>query len=585
MKNILSFLLILLSLGAFSQSSSDKIKNLFKEIHDFENSLSPQDSLFSGFHYKGPFSKTTPKSLADLEEKYREYVVKLKQIADKELSRQESISKQIMLLRLENEVSQLHYKMYMIPMNAEGGFYSGINWALRTLPFNTIENYADYFAWLPNYVVDFEEQVEMMNTGIKAGIVAPKEVIQNNMKLLEPWISDDLSENPFYTPLANIPEDWDKKDAERIRKEGQKIIETQVVAAYKKLHTFLSTTYLNAANENPGIKFVTNGAEYYEDRVRHFTTLPLTPDSVHNLGLQEVARIKKLMVGIIEETKFDGSFDDFFTFLRTDEQFYPKTAQELLNQAAWLSKKAEGQLPKLFKKLYSLPFTVVPVADDIAPTYTAGRYSGGSMKRQRAGEYWVNTYKLESRTLYTLPALTLHEAVPGHHLQGSLAQEITDIPAFRNRYYISAFGEGWGLYSEFLGEEMGMYETPYEQFGRYTYEMWRACRLVVDTGIHYKGWSREKAFDYMKSNTALSLHEVNTEIDRYIGWPGQAVSYKIGELKIKALRKQAQEQLGDKFDVREFHYHILKNGSVTLTILEEEIEAYITNTLENDAKK
>ena len=325
--------------------------------------------------------------------------------------------------------------------------------------------------------------------------------------------------------------------------------------------------------------FLTDGKSYYEDRVRYYTTLSITPDSIHLIGLEEVARIKKSMFEIIKETKFEGTFEDFLNFLRTDEQFYAKTPQELLNYAAWLSKKAEGQLPKLFNKWYSLPFTVSPVPDDIAPTYTAGRYAGGSWKQKRAGEYWVNTYKLESRTLYTLPSLTLHEAVPGHHLQNALASEITGIPTFRNNYYISAFGEGWGLYSEFLGEEMGMYTTPYERFGRYTYEMWRACRLVVDTGIHYKGWSREKAFNYMKSNTALSLHEVNTEIDRYIGWPGQAVSYKIGELKIKSLRRVAEEKLGDNFDIREFHFHILKNGSVPLSVIEEEIETYIESII------
>ena len=288
------------------------------------------------------------------------------------------------------------------------------------------------------------------------------------------------------------------------------------------------------------------------------------------------------MEDIISELGFEGSFADFLAFLRTDEQFYPKTEQELLNYASWLSKKAEGQLPKIFNTLYTLPFTVEPVPLSIAPTYTTGRYVGGSWESQKAGIYWVNTFNLPSRTLYTMPALTLHEAVPGHHLQNAIAAELKDLPKFRTSYYISAFGEGWGLYSEFLGEEMGMYETPYDLFGRYTYEMWRACRLVVDTGIHDKGWTREKALNYMAENTALSMHEVTTEIDRYIGWPGQALSYKVGEIKIRSLRKLAETELGVDFNLGEFHDVILRNGSIPLAVLEEKVKNYIDQKLATD---
>ena len=288
------------------------------------------------------------------------------------------------------------------------------------------------------------------------------------------------------------------------------------------------------------------------------------------------------MDSIIGHLQFEGSFNEFLNFLRTDPQFYARSPEDLLNRAAWLSKKAEGQLPKLFSELYSLPFTVEPVPIEIAPNYTAGRFVNGSRKNNRPGIYWVNTYDIKSRTLYTLPALTLHEAVPGHHLQHAIAEEIEGIPAFRNTYYISAFGEGWGLYSEYLGEEMGMYTTPYEWFGRYTYEMWRACRLVVDVGMHYKGWSRKKAEKYMTEHTALSLREVNSEIDRYIGWPGQALSYKMGELTIISLRKKAHTELRSKFDIQDFHKIILQNGSVPLPILAEVIEDYIKEVKTSD---
>ena len=289
-----------------------------------------------------------------------------------------------------------------------------------------------------------------------------------------------------------------------------------------------------------------------------------------------MARIKKEMIKIIEELNFKGSFEKFFKFLRTDDQFYAKTPKELLMYARDISKRADAQLPRFFKTLPRKPYGVAPVPDAIAPKYTGGRYVGTSKNSVEPGYYWVNTYDLKSRTLYTIPALTVHEAVPGHHLQNALNNELGDsIPQFRRNLYLSAYGEGWGLYTEFLADEMGIYTTPYEKFGKFTYEMWRACRLVVDTGIHAKGWSREQAVNYMSSNTALSLHEVNTEIDRYISWPGQALSYKIGELKIRELRSKAEDKLGQKFDIREFHEIILEYGTVTLSILEKRINNYI----------
>ena len=279
---------------------------------------------------------------------------------------------------------------------------------------------------------------------------------------------------------------------------------------------------------------------------------------------------------IIKSLNFEGSFEEFLHFLRTDEQFYAKSPKELLMIARDMAKRADAQLPRYFKTLSRKPYGVAPVPDAIAPKYTGGRYIGTPKESTDPGYYWVNTYDLPSRTLYTLPSLTVHEAVPGHHLQGSLNNELGDsIPQFRKDLYLSAYGEGWGLYSEFLADEMGMYTTPYEQFGKFTYEMWRACRLVVDTGIHAKGWTREKVVDFMASNTALSLHEINTETDRYISWPGQALSYKIGELKIRELRQKAEADLGPKFDIREFHEIILEQGTVTLAILEDRVLQYI----------
>ncbi len=281
------------------------------------------------------------------------------------------------------------------------------------------------------------------------------------------------------------------------------------------------------------------------------------------------------MDGVIAEVGFEGSFEEFLEFLRTDPRFYAETPEELLKEASWIAKRMDAKLPALFKTLPRLPYGVEPVPDHLAPKYTSGRYVGAPLGSTQPGYYWVNTYNLDSRPLYNLEALSLHEAVPGHHFQIALNRELEDLPNFRRFSYISAFGEGWGLYSEWLGLEAGFYTDPYSNFGRLTYEMWRACRLVVDTGLHALGWSRQQAMDFLAANTALPLHEIKTETDRYISWPGQALAYKLGELKIKELRRRAEEALGERFDVREFHDAVLANGSVPLPVLEAAIERFI----------
>jgi len=305
----------------------------------------------------------------------------------------------------------------------------------------------------------------------------------------------------------------------------------------------------------------------------------MSADEIHQLGLSEVARIRAEMESIIKLLKFDGDLPAFINFLRTDKQFYASSAHQLLAEASYFAKKIDGRLPQLFGKLPRQPYGVAPVPAGIAPFYTGGRYVGSPLSARRGGYYWVNTYALESRPLYTLPSLTLHEAVPGHHLQGALALEQGNQPDFRRNDYISAYGEGWALYAEKLGVEMDIYETPYQDFGRLTYEMWRACRLVIDTGIHAKNWNREQAQDYLANYTALSLHEIHTEVDRYISWPAQALSYKLGEYVIWQLRHEAERRLGEGFDLRDFHDIILALGSVPLDILKDEVGRWIEITV------
>ena len=352
-----------------------------------------------------------------------------------------------------------------------------------------------------------------------------------------------------------------------------------MIPQFKRIKTFFETEYLPNTRTSLGVSEIPNGREYYQNRLDYYTTLDLTAEEIHQIGLEEVARINSEMKKIIAEVEFDGSFEEFIHFLRTDEQFYAKTGEELLMEARDIAKRIDAKLPAYFKTLPRKPYGVTKVPDAIAPKYTTGRYIGASDETQ-PGYYWVNTYNLSNRPLYVLPSLTAHEAVPGHHLQNALNAELGDsIPKFRRNMYLSAYGEGWGLYSEFLAEDMGIYTTPYELFGKLTYEQWRACRLVIDTGIHAMGWSREEAVAYFEKKTALSMHNINTEVDRYISWPGQAVSYKIGEIKIRELRKKAEETLGADFNIQDFHEVILEQGVVTLPILEERVNTFIENKL------
>jgi uncharacterized protein (DUF885 family) len=360
-----------------------------------------------------------------------------------------------------------------------------------------------------------------------------------------------------------------------LRAAGREAIAGAVVPAYRALLEFFTKEYLPGARATIGASELPDGRRYYAWLVRRYTTLDVTPEDVHAIGEREVSRIRGEMDGVIRDVAFQGRFADFLELLRTDPRFYAKTPEELLEKASRIAKRIDGALPSLFKRLPRQPYGVEPVPPDLAPKYTGGRYVGAPLDGTRAGTYWVNTYALETRPLYTLEALTLHEAVPGHHLQIALAKELEGLPAFRRYGYVNAFGEGWGLYSEHLGLEAGFYTDPYSNFGRLTYEMWRACRLVVDTGIHAMGWTRPQAIDYMAANTALSLHEITTEVDRYISWPGQALAYKMGELKIRELRAKAEEALGSRFDVRAFHDAVLANGSVPLGVLEEQIDAFI----------
>jgi uncharacterized protein (DUF885 family) len=503
----------------------------------------------------------------------------LEQVSEDGLSETEKISKELLLFVLQDKIDSNTFKTYLNTITNESAFHLNLSrMGNRTL--NNKNQVIDYLVRLENLPKRIDYNLDILRASIKEGMAQPLAVFNNYDDTYNKHIVSDVTQSEFYKPFLNLPESLSTAEKDSIIQAGKVSIQKNVVDEYKKIRRFFQDEYFPNTRKGLGISTTPNGKEFYQNRINYFTTSDqYTADDIHQIGLNEVARIKAEMQKIIDDLGFKGSFAEFLEFLRTDEQFYPKTADELLMFARDISKRIDAELPKFFKTLPRKPYGVVPVPADLAPNYTGGRYSG-SYSETTAGFYWVNTYNLPSRTLYTIPALTAHEAVPGHHLQISLNNELPEtIPSFRRRLYLSAYGEGWGLYSEYLAEEMGIYTTPYEKFGQLTYEMWRACRLVVDTGVHAKGWTRQQMLDYMAKNTALSIHEVTTETDRYISWPGQALSYKIGEIKIRELRKKAEEALGDKFNIREFHEVILEEGTVTLSIMEKRMDAYIQKKL------
>ncbi|HAD48271.1 MAG: DUF885 domain-containing protein [Idiomarinaceae bacterium] len=525
-----------------------------------------------------PHKTALPDMSADaLEQRYQRnkaWLEQLNTIDTTQLDKQQKINHAMIHYTLKNHVDEYRFKAHLMPLTAEGSFHSSLAFMPGYTQFNSEQDYRDYVAKLGTINRYMEQQTAWLRQAIEQGYTQPKAAMAGFEESILAYIVQDASDSVYYDPFNQQPKFIDDQTWQQLQQQARQVIDEQVMPAYDDYFTFMVSEYLPNARESVGASELPEGNAFYKNRIEHYTTTDLSADEIHNIGLQEVARIRAEMLRVIEQTGFDGDFDAFVNFLRTDEQFYPETAEELLQYAAWIAKKMDGELPKFFKTLPRKPYGIAPVPEEIAPKYTTGRYSGTN-RDDRAGFYWVNTYALDRRPMYQMEALTLHEAVPGHHLQNAIAGELEGVPEYRQQTYISAFGEGWGLYSEYLGLEAGFYQDPYSNFGRLSYEMWRAARLVVDTGMHAKGWSRERAIDFMASNTALSLHNVKTEIDRYITWPAQALSYKLGELTIKRLRAKAESELGADFDIREFHDAILENGSVPLDILESHINDWI----------
>lgn len=576
MKKILLLLLALVIMQSLFAQKSTGRRVIFKVVADlekFNKAEFPRDTISD--HPLGSFSEE------DLLRRYKFQLAAyqtLEKIDQNTLSFNDKINLELLKHEIKNQLTYFEYQEYLNPILSDDGFHIDIAF-IASNNYKTkksVELYIQKLNAIPKYT---EQHLALITKGLQLGISQPKVALKGYESTYEQHIVDDVTKSVFWKPFTTKPYEVSDADWEILQKEGKKAILEHVIPSFRQIKTFFDNEYYPKTRTTLGASNFPNGNAYYAEKVKFFTTTNLTPNEVYNIGLSEVERIKKEMFDVMKEVNFTGSLKDFIQTLRTDPKFYPTSAEGLLKEASYIAKKIDGKLPLLFGKLPRQPYGVVPVPDFLAPSYTGGRYSGASINSTRSGSYWVNTYNLNSRTLYTLEALTLHEAVPGHHLQSALTQELTHLPKFRQNLYINAFGEGWGLYSEYLGTELGLYKDPYSRFGKLTYEMWRACRLVIDVGIHEKNWTREQAVNYLADNTALSLHEVNTEINRYICWPGQALAYKMGEIKIKELRKRAEDQLKDKFDVRAFHDLILSEGTVTLSILDKMVDRYIAAEL------
>lgn len=564
MKKLAYIGLVILGVACSPSSSNQKLELLINTYQNHQSDLGEESPLGN---YSEEFFKKRAQFCDSL-------LVELNTIDTASLTEDEKISSTLLKFVLNETVTKYQYKTHWNPILSDAGFHSSLTYRVRPLTSKKAAlNYLKLLKAIPAYI---DQQAALIRKGLDAGMGQPLVIFKGYESTYEQHLTDTAEENFYYSPFLQLPSPLSAEEKDSLRQAAKKVVLEDVIPSFQFVKNFFEKEYFPQTRKAIGVSTTPNGKAYYQSRIDYFTTLPLSPETIHQKGLDEVARIKKEMEKVVDQAGFKGSIQEFIAFLRTDPQFYAKTPEELLKHARNIAKKLDEQLPRYFKTLPRKPYGVAPVPDAIAPKYTGGRYVGSPLGSTDPGYYWVNTYNLSSRPLYVIPSLTAHEAVPGHHLQGALNQELPEsIPQFRRNLYLSAYGEGWGLYTEFLANEMGIYTTPYEHFGKLTYEMWRACRLVVDTGMHVFDWSRQEAVDFMAENTALSLHEINTEIDRYISWPGQALSYKIGEIKIRELRALAEKELGSQFDIREFHEQILEKGTVTLPLLEERIKKYI----------
>ena len=504
----------------------------------------------------------------------REFLRRVYAIDRDALTPEDQLNRELFRRSLEDDVGAHQFKAYLIPFAHRGGIQNPESLTSQ-LRLQTVADYSDWIARIAALDEQIDTVIALAERGRDEGIVAPNILMQRIPDQLALQVVDDVQDSPLWRVFEQLPESFTPSERESLRAAATEAIENNALPAYRKLERYFNDRYLPASRKSIGLSELPNGAAWYEHLARSFTTTDSTPDEIHRLGLQEVKRIRAEMMQIIEEVGFDGSFQEFLQFLRTDPQFYFDSPDALYREYLAVSKRIDPELVRLFGRLPRMPYGVKPIPDSIAPDTTTAYYSRPAADGSRAGIYWVNLYRPEVRPKYEIEVLSVHEAMPGHHLQIALQQELGDIPNFRRFMGFTAFVEGWGLYSERLGYDLGLYQDPYSRFGQLTYDMWRAVRLVVDTGMHYKGWTRQQAIDFFKDNAAKAEHDIVNEIDRYLLMPGQALAYKIGQLKILSLRERAERRLGDDFDIRAFHDHLLGAGALPLDLLEQRMERWL----------
>ena len=582
MRNAAFLIFILLTTSAvFAQalSSSDaakKLHSLFNDDWQWGLQQYPESATQLGDNrFNDRVADYSPEAIKRRKAHEREMLDRVQKIDRSQLNGQDVISYDLFLRDKKLNVEGERFPTEYMPIDQMNGVQISFGQLVGSTPFRNAKDYDDYVTRLAAFARQIDQLIALMKRGIETKWLPPAVPLRSVPAQIEGQIADDPTRSPLFSPFARFSKDISADERARLVESGKRVLALSVTPALKKLDAFFKEDYLPACRKDIGASALPDGEAFYQYAIRRHTTTSLTAKEIHEIGNREVARIHKEMEGVIQQVGFKGSFQEFLALLRTDPRFYYTNADELMAGYSYIAKRADGKLPEVFAELPRTPYGVKVIPDYEAPAQTTAYYQPSAADGSRAGLYMINTYKLDTRPKYEMEALTLHESVPGHHLQIARSQELKGLPEFRRNAGYTAYVEGWGLYAESLGTEMGFYTDPYSKFGQLTYEMWRACRLVVDTGMHAFGWSRQRAIDFMKENTAKTENDIIVEIDRYIVWPGQALAYKMGELKIKELRARASKELGARFDVRKFHNAVLDDGPLPLDLLESRINAWI----------
>lgn len=574
-------LLVLLLFAALplvaAPTETEKLQQLITEEWQWQLKDSPENATYLG--ERGHDDRLADRSPAAWERRRahdREVLTRIQAIDRTKLSAADQLNYDLFLLQAKTSVEGDAFPQELVPMQQMNGIYIVLGELAQQIPRDTVKDHENFLARMRAFPRAVDETIALMQRGLASGLTPPRVILKEVAQSIEHQIADDPAKSPIYElAFTNFRSTIPQTEQERLQSEAKQVLRESVIPAFRKLHAYWVKEYEPKTREAIGWTSVPQGKEWYAHLVRRETTTDLTPDQIHAIGQSEVKRIRAEMEKIKTSTGFNGSLEEFFTFLRKDPRFYYTTREDLLVAYRNLAKQIDPELPRLFGRIPRLPYGVIPIPSYSEKTNTTAYYTAGSPESHRPGYYFVNLYDLPSRPKWEMEALSLHESVPGHHFQIALAQELDQLPAFRRNAGFTAYVEGWGLYAESLGPELGMYTDPYSRFGQLTYEMWRAVRLVVDTGMHAKGWTRQQAIDFFVANSSKPLHDIEVEIDRYLAWPGQALAYKLGELKIKELRAHAQKELGEKFDVRAFHDAVLGEGPLPLSLLDTRMRDWV----------